>query len=70
MELVNNVDDRKAFKGTVRDLMISMRSFANQQNDFYEAEKKKAQEKALKRVNEKKNMIPGMKRTNMGDEPD
>ena len=40
MELVNNVDDRKAFKGTVRDLMISMRSFANQQNDFYEAEKK------------------------------
>ena len=40
MGLFNHVDDRKAFKGTVRDLMISMRSFANQQNDFYEAEKK------------------------------
>jgi len=30
MGLFNNVDDRKAFKGTVRDLLIAMRSFASQ----------------------------------------
>ena len=64
MKLFNNVDDRKAFKGVVRDLMISMRQFSNQQNDFYEAEKKKQEEKAKKREQEKKNMIPGIMRDN------
>ena len=41
--LFNNVDEWKQFKGTVRDLMISMRSFASTENDFYEYERKVSQ---------------------------
>lgn len=40
LKLFNNVDERKLFKGVVRDLMVSMKQFSNQQNDFYAAEMK------------------------------
>lgn len=40
IQLFNNVDNFKQFKGTLRDLMVSMRSFSAQENDFYEHEKK------------------------------
>ena len=59
--MFNTVDDWKNFKGTLRDLMVSTRSFASQENDFYEHEKKIEQEKAVKREQEKKMMVPGMK---------
>lgn len=40
MQLFNNLDDWKRFKGTVRDLMVSMRSFSSANDDFYEHERK------------------------------
>ena len=39
-EFFNSVDDWKAFKGSVRDLMICMRSFSAQEGAFYEYEMK------------------------------
>ena len=39
-EFFNTAEDWRAFKGAVRDLMICMRSFSSQQNDFYEYEAK------------------------------
>jgi hypothetical protein len=38
--MFNNADNWKDFKGTVRDLMVSMRSFSSQENAFYEHEMK------------------------------
>ena len=62
IQLFNNADDWKQFKGTLRDLMISMRSFASQENDFYEHQRKAETEKAKKKEQEKKMMIPGMQK--------
>ena len=39
-EFFNTVEDWKAFKGAVRDLMICSKSFSSQQSDFYEYETK------------------------------
>ena len=39
-QFFNTVDDWKAFKGSVRDLMICTKSFSSQQNDFYDYEAK------------------------------
>ena len=61
--LFNSVDDWKNFKGTIRDLMISMRSFSNQQDAFYEHERQQELEKAKTREQEKKMAIPGMNKT-------
>jgi len=44
----------------MRDLMISTRSFSNQQNDFYEHEKKRELEKAKKKEADSKQRVPGM----------
>jgi hypothetical protein len=30
MKMFNNIDDRKAFKGVIKDLMVDMKQFANQ----------------------------------------
>jgi exportin-1 len=62
IQLFNNAEDWKQFKGTLRDLMISMRSFASQENDFYEHQMKAEKEKAVKKDQEKKMMIPGMQK--------
>ena len=43
LALFNNVDEWKQFKHTIRDLMISMRSFASTDNEFYESERKVSQ---------------------------
>ena len=40
IQLFNNLEDWKQFKGTVRDLMVSMRSFSSANDDFYEHERK------------------------------
>jgi len=40
IKLFNSADNWKEFKGTVRDLMVSMRSFSSTQNEFYEHERK------------------------------
>ena len=39
-QLFNNLEEWKSFKQTLRDLMISMRSFSSQQNEIYEHERK------------------------------
>jgi len=62
IQLFNNADEWKQFKYSVRDLMVSMRSFSSQDNSFYEHEKKTEQEKAAKKELERKNMIPGMQK--------
>jgi CRM1 C terminal len=49
LQMFTNCEDWKAFKGTMNDIMISLRSFSSQQNDFYEHQKKVANEKALKK---------------------
>jgi len=49
IQLFSNCDDWKQFKSTMRDMMISMRSFSDQENSFYEHQKKLAKEKALKK---------------------
>ena len=70
-EFFNTVEDWMAFKGAVRDLMISMRSFSSQQNDFYEYETKVSiifnidlfqiqKEKTAKKDQARKMMVPGM----------
>jgi exportin-1 len=40
MQLFNNVDNWKEFKSTIRDLMVSMRSFSSSDDAFYEHERK------------------------------
>lgn len=40
MQMFNNVDNWKAFKGTIRDLMVSMRSFSSTSDEFYQHEMK------------------------------
>ena len=35
-QFFNNVENNEEFEGAVSDLMISMKSFASQENDFYE----------------------------------
>jgi len=57
--MFNNVENWKEFKVTIKDLMVSMRSFSSS-DDFYEHERKVEKEKALKKEQEKKAMIPGM----------
>ena len=39
IKLFNSLHDRKVFKDTLRDLLLSMKSFASQNDDFYEEEK-------------------------------
>lgn len=39
-----------------------MRSFASQENDFYEHQRKLEKEKAVKKDQEKKMLIPGMQK--------
>ena len=39
IKLFNSLHDRKIFKDTLRDLLLSMKSFASQNDDFYEEEK-------------------------------
>ena len=39
IKLFNSLNDWKAFKDTLRDLLISMKSYATQDNDFYAEEK-------------------------------
>ena len=39
IKLFNNLNDWAAFKDTLRDLLISMKSFASQSDQFYEEEK-------------------------------
>ena len=40
IQLFNNLDEWKAFKHTLRDLMISMKMYSAQENEIYEQEKK------------------------------
>ena len=62
IQLFNNVDNWKDFKSTIRDLMVSMRSFSATENAFYEHECKAEKDKQAKKDLERKNMIPGMRR--------
>jgi len=39
IKLFNSIDDWKTFKDTLRDLLISMKSFASQNDEFYAEEK-------------------------------
>jgi len=45
-QFFNNVDNSEEFEGSVSDLMISMKSFASQENDFYEHKRKAEKDKA------------------------
>ena len=47
-QFFNNVENKEEFEGAVSDLMISMKSFASQENDFYEHQRKAEKEKAQK----------------------
>jgi hypothetical protein len=40
LNLLNYCFDREAFKQTLRDLLISMKSFSSQSDEFYEEERK------------------------------
>lgn len=53
IKLFNTLHDWKEFKDTLRDLLISMKSYASQNNEFYEEEKLVSlkQEFALVRAN-------------------
>lgn len=59
-EFFNSVDEWKAFKGSVRDLMICMRSFSSQSGAFYEYEMKQEKEKTLDKERRRKMLVPGM----------
>lgn len=39
IKLFNSLHDRKIFKDTLRDLLLSMKSFASQNDEFYQEEK-------------------------------
>jgi len=39
IKLFNSLNNWAGFKDTLRDLLISMKSFASQNNEFYEEEK-------------------------------
>mmetsp|Transcript_28813 Transcript_28813/g.38433 ORF Transcript_28813/g.38433 Transcript_28813/m.38433 type:complete len:80 (-) Transcript_28813:591-830(-) len=42
IKLFNSIHDWKTFKDTLRDLLISMKSYAAQSDDLYEEEKQSA----------------------------
>mmetsp|Transcript_29305 Transcript_29305/g.36401 ORF Transcript_29305/g.36401 Transcript_29305/m.36401 type:complete len:80 (+) Transcript_29305:1525-1764(+) len=42
IKLFNSIHDWKTFKDTLRDLLISMKSYAAQNDDLYEEEKQSA----------------------------
>jgi len=44
LKLFNALNDWANFKDTLRDLLISMKSFASQNDEFYEEEKQSALE--------------------------
>lgn len=44
IKLFNHLHDWKTFKDTLRDLLISMKSYASQNDEFYEEEKNAALE--------------------------
>lgn len=60
IKLFNSINDWKTFKDTLRDLLISMKSFASQNDDFYSEEKKAALDDQSKLELEAKKAIPGM----------
>lgn len=60
LQLFNNVDDWKAFKGSLRDLRIEMNRFSAQGDNFYEEERKIEIQKALEKEKKKKQMVPGI----------
>lgn len=60
LQLFNNVDDWKAFKGSLRDLRIEMNRFSAQGEDFYEEERKIEKQKAVEKDTKKKSMVPGI----------
>jgi len=45
LSLYNNSGEWKQFKGGMRDMMIQMRQFASQENDFYVHELKREEDK-------------------------
>ena len=42
IKLFNTVRDKKEFKDTIRDLLVSMKSFASTDDSFYEEERQAA----------------------------
>jgi len=40
LQMFNNVDEWKTFKGSLRDLRIEMNRFSSQNEQFYEEERK------------------------------
>jgi len=59
-KLFNHCGQWNDFKNTVRDLLVSMKSFSSSDDDFYAEEKKVALEEAQRKEQERRNAIPGM----------
>ena len=66
LKLFNTVYEWSEFKGTLRDLLISMKSFASTDDAFYEEERKEALKKQQEMEQERKAAIPGLLK--MGDQ--
>ena len=64
LKLFNTVNDWQEFKGTLRDLLISMKSFASTDDAFYEEERQEALKKQEELVQQRKAAIPGLLRVN------
>ena len=60
LKLFNTAGDWTQFKGTVRDLLISMKSFASQDDAFYEEERQAALKKQAELELAKRAQIPGL----------
>ena len=60
LKLFNTLQSRADFKDTIRDLLVSMKSFACKDDAFYEEERNAALERQKQLDLEKKRAIPGM----------
>lgn len=54
LQLFNNVDDWKKFKGSLRDLRIEMNRFSSTNEELYKEERNREKQKAIDKENKKK----------------
>lgn len=59
-KLFNASGDWAEFKNTLRDLLVSMKSFASSNDELYEEERKAALEESKRRDIARRSAIPGL----------
>jgi len=65
LNLFNNCLEWSTFKTTLRDLLISMKSFSSTDDEFYQEEKKAAEDQATLMETQRRAAIPGLNKEHL-----